>query len=260
MLGSEYECEEDRELNFSQMVKAYKQGDKAFQRLLAEEAVALEVRVCRACQKGSSLQETRRVVPRRTVHTAAIHLDDLLSDGSDCSDESEEPIPVKEVVINPIRKRVSLKKEVAMVHCRSEEGSSNCCLDGATKKNVMNESEKPFKCPFEGCDYATSRSHDLKRHLRTHTGEKPFKCPFEGCDFATSRSGHLKEHMRTHTGEKPYKCPFEGCDYATSWSGNLKKHMRIHTGEKPYKCPFEGCDFATSWSKALKDHMRTHTG
>ena len=198
MLGSEYECEEDRELNFSQLVKAYKQGDKAFQRLLAEEAVALEVRVCHACQKGSSLQETRRVVPRRTVHTAAIHLGDLLSDGSDCSDESEEPTPVKEVVINPIRKRVSLKKEVAMVHCRSEEGSSNCCFDGATKKHVMNEGEKRFKCSFEGCDYAATESGTLNKHMRMHTGEKPYKCPFEGCDYAAAQSGNLKRHMKTH--------------------------------------------------------------
>ena len=48
---SEFEYDEDAALNFSQLVKAYKQGDKTLQRLLAEEAVSLQVGVMHGCQK-----------------------------------------------------------------------------------------------------------------------------------------------------------------------------------------------------------------
>ncbi|OAO14148.1 hypothetical protein AV274_4216 [Blastocystis sp. ATCC 50177/Nand II] len=48
---SEFEYDEDAALNFSQLVKAYKQGDKTLQRLAAEEAVSLQVGVMHGCQK-----------------------------------------------------------------------------------------------------------------------------------------------------------------------------------------------------------------
>lgn len=35
--------------------------------------------------------------------------------------------------------------------------------------------ERPHKCPVEDCDRRFSRSDELTRHIRIHTGQKPFQ-------------------------------------------------------------------------------------
>ncbi|NWW50458.1 EGR1 protein, partial [Pedionomus torquatus] len=62
--------------------------------------------------------------------------------------------------------------------------------------------ERPYACPVESCDRRFSRSDELTRHIRIHTGQKPFQCRI--CMRNFSRSDHLTTHIRTHTGEKPF--------------------------------------------------------
>ncbi|KAL0170570.1 hypothetical protein M9458_035166, partial [Cirrhinus mrigala] len=76
--------------------------------------------------------------------------------------------------------------------------------------------ERPYPCPAQGCDRRFSRSDELTRHVRIHTGHKPFHF---------SRSDHLTTHIRTHTGEKPFSCDFCG----------RKRHTKIHQRQKDKK-------------------------
>ncbi|CAL8353607.1 unnamed protein product [Boreogadus saida] len=88
--------------------------------------------------------------------------------------------------------------------------------------------EKPFTCPMENCDRRFSRSDELNRHIRIHTGHKPFQCRI--CLRSFSRSDHLTTHTRTHTGEKPFSCDVCGKRFARS--DERKRHGRVHLKQK----------------------------
>ncbi|KAM9313754.1 early growth response protein 4 [Pholidichthys leucotaenia] len=88
--------------------------------------------------------------------------------------------------------------------------------------------EKPFTCPMESCDRRFSRSDELNRHIRIHTGHKPFQCRI--CLRSFSRSDHLTTHTRTHTGEKPFSCDVCGKRFARS--DERKRHGRVHQKQK----------------------------
>uniref|UniRef100_A0A4W5RFZ7 C2H2-type domain-containing protein n=1 Tax=Hucho hucho TaxID=62062 RepID=A0A4W5RFZ7_9TELE len=83
---------------------------------------------------------------------------------------------------------------------------------------------KPFPCPIIGCERRFSRSDELNRHVRIHTGHKPFQCAI--CLRSFSRSDHLTTHTRTHTGEKPFSC--EVCGKRFARSDERKRHGRVH--------------------------------
>jgi hypothetical protein len=88
--------------------------------------------------------------------------------------------------------------------------------------------DRPFPCPADSCDRRFSRSDELSRHLRIHTGHKPFQCRI--CSRAFARSDHLTTHTRTHTGEKPFHC--EICLRRFSRSDEKTRHMRVHNKQR----------------------------
>ncbi|NXA36737.1 KLF9 factor, partial [Eudromia elegans] len=61
--------------------------------------------------------------------------------------------------------------------------------------------ERPFPCTWPDCLKKFSRSDELTRHYRTHTGEKQFRCPL--CEKRFMRSDHLTKHARRHTEFHP---------------------------------------------------------
>ncbi|KAE8287805.1 Early growth response protein 1 [Larimichthys crocea] len=91
--------------------------------------------------------------------------------------------------------------------------------------------ERPYACPAEGCDRRFSRSDELTRHVRVHTGQKPFQCRI--CMRSFSRSDHLTTHIRTHTGEKPFACTECGRKFARS--DERKRHTKIHQKQRDRK-------------------------
>ncbi|XP_071760234.1 early growth response protein 1-like [Centroberyx gerrardi] len=91
--------------------------------------------------------------------------------------------------------------------------------------------ERPYACPAEGCDRRFSRSDELTRHVRVHTGQKPFQCRI--CMRSFSRSDHLTTHIRTHTGEKPFACTECGRKFARS--DERKRHAKIHLRQRDRK-------------------------
>lgn len=96
------------------------------------------------------------------------------------------------------------------------------------KKSKVPLADRPYACPMNNCPRRFSRSDELTRHMRTHTGQKPFQCRI--CMRNFSRSDHLTTHIRTHTGEKPFACDVCGRRFARS--DERRRHMKIHLREQ----------------------------
>lgn len=71
-----------------------------------------------------------------------------------------------------------------------------------TRKGSRSKKLKDHKCPH--CAYATNRSDNLRKHIRTHTGEKPYQC--NQCSKRFSDPSHYNKHLKVHAKEFPLQC------------------------------------------------------
>ncbi|AWP11896.1 putative zinc finger protein ZIC 4-like [Scophthalmus maximus] len=145
--------------------------------------------------------------------------------------------------------------------CARAFGSMYELVTHVTVEHVAGPEHSEYVCHWENC--ARDRKpfkakYKLVNHVRVHTGEKPFPCPFHGCEKVFARSENLKIHKRTHTGEKPFKCEFDGCNRRFANSSDRKKHSHVHSSDKPYTCKVRGCDKCYTHPSSLRKHMKLH--
>lgn len=60
------------------------------------------------------------------------------------------------------------------------------------------------------------------------SGEKPYICPYEGCNKRYSNSSDRFKHTRTHYVDKPYYCKMVGCLKRYTDPSSLRKHIKAH--------------------------------
>ncbi|KAG9351356.1 hypothetical protein JZ751_022604, partial [Albula glossodonta] len=156
------------------------------------------------------------------------------------SDSQEEP--GKRPCAMTFETMYELVTHLTMEHVGGPEQADHVCYWEDCPRE-----RKPFKAKYK-----------LVNHIRVHTGEKPFPCPFYGCDKLFARSENLKIHKRTHTGEKPFKCDFEGCNRRFANSSDRKKHSHVHSNDKPYTCKVRGCQKCYTHPSSLRKHMKLH--
>uniref|UniRef100_A0A8C6SP16 Zic family member 6 n=1 Tax=Neogobius melanostomus TaxID=47308 RepID=A0A8C6SP16_9GOBI len=145
--------------------------------------------------------------------------------------------------------------------CSRAFGSMYELVTHVTVEHVGGPEHSEYVCHWKECPRDRKpfkAKYKLVNHVRVHTGEKPFPCPFHGCEKVFARSENLKIHKRTHTGEKPFKCEFAGCSRRFANSSDRKKHSHVHSSDKPYVCKVRGCDKCYTHPSSLRKHMKLH--
>ncbi|CAH1977996.1 unnamed protein product [Acanthoscelides obtectus] len=113
-------------------------------------------------------------------------------------------------------------------------------------------SRKIHECTY--CEYKTTYSQSLTRHMMEHTGVK-FTC--EKCDASFKSKKTLDNHiLQKHpeftdsVSRKIHECTH--CEYKTTRAYSLAKHIMKHTGAK-FVCI--KCDASFKSTKSLDNHV-----
>nr|XP_024219725.1 zinc finger protein 154 [Halyomorpha halys] len=109
---------------------------------------------------------------------------------------------------------------------------------------------RPYVCPV--CFKSFTRSTNLNKHSRLHTGRKPFSCP--DCDKMFASRGDLLRHSVIHTGEKPFACSI--CFVSFNRKDKLTRHEKLHIGGRAHTC--SECPTSFTRKEELTKHIQFH--
>jgi hypothetical protein len=119
----------------------------------------------------------------------------------------------------------------------------------ATDEKEVSRAEKPP--PRDSA--AASGAHNAARQVNNDSDGK-FLCPFEGCSRAYNAAEHLQRHQLTHA-TKGYRC--ERSFYRRDV---LNRHRHKHEAEPPgkFRRRRAGCEQSFVRQDLLNQHMLTH--
>lgn len=159
-----------------------------------------------------------------------------------------------------------------------------------TQSSTSDNASKPFKCTYDGCNFATVRNSNLQSHIRQkHTLERPYKCLI--CNkYEAATQGDVNKHIRRvhqklkifecphcgekfhkpderdqhivrkHTDKRDFPCELVGCKakQAFKTEKELHRHQKFCLVIKDHKCKWDGCKKEFVTKAQLDDHVKRH--
>lgn len=120
----------------------------------------------------------------------------------------------------------------------------------------VHQSEKPYKCDFEGCGKSFKAETIMNTHKKLHSNSEYTQNPHEciKCGRRMKTLANLKSHLKRHDTPKTFKCYECGWGFVTDVE--LRDHLTVHSDEKPFKC--SKCDRRFKKAGDVKVHLISH--
>lgn len=90
------------------------------------------------------------------------------------------------------------------------------------RRTLQTSVPKPHVCQI--CGSRFTRYHNLKQHIKLHSGVKPYECDICGKRF--TRNYTLRLHKMKHGGGQQFSCG--SCSYTGNNPQEFKAHLRMH--------------------------------